>query len=125
MDVYELLNGAAFIFGAPATLHKKSGETITVNITPHDTKDEQLSGRYPSAVGSSVYSVAVDELRTSEGKETRPEEGDTIETTAGGVRQRYKVVKDANSARTWDWLWDRPGVRVKFYVMSIKEEPKK
>lgn len=116
--VFDILNAAAAAFGEQATLKKKTGETITVNITPHEADAENFNGRYPGAFSTCVFSVDCEELKI-DGTETRPEEGDVVEIARGERTDRYKVVKDADSARTWTWIWNRNVKRIKFYTMKV------
>lgn len=122
-NIYTLLSQAAQMFATPATYKRKAtNETTELNITAFEAGTEQLNGQYPGAFASNVFTVDIEELKTANGAQFYPEDGDIIEMKTNETRQYYKVIKNAQTARAWDWLFNTPGIRLKFYAMTINEK---
>lgn len=120
VDIFELLDEAIEAFGEPARLIKKDGEEIPILSAPHEWPEENIGGRYPSAIDINTFATSAERLKRKNGELTKPEEGDFLEFDAG---ERYKVIKDSRSARTWRYFWNNKK-SIRFYAMRI-EEPKK
>lgn len=121
--IYDILNSACDIFAEPGTLiKKKSGTSLNVYLTPEDAASENIQSEYAGAIGTAVFSIDVKDLEL-DGATVYPEDGDIITARFGADReQRWKVIKDSNGGRAWNWKWNRPGDRIVIRAMKLSEK---
>ncbi len=120
--IYGLLNKAAEIFGEPATLTKRDGLEIDVNLSAESPTTETLSGEYEAAQNELIFSASIADL-TNDGATTYPEEGDVVTGLFGAPNpQRWRVTTDGTTATAWSWQWGRPGGRIQFKAAKISDD---
>lgn len=119
-ELFNLLDGVASMFSENATIIKRNGRKIEdVEITAENVASEQYAGKYPMGVHDLFFSMNEQAL-TIEEKTVWPEAGDLIETARG----RYKIVKDPQTGKEWEWRWSQPGTRIMVRVQEMKGNDK-
>ena len=118
MNPYKTLNKIGLVRGLNALLVKADdGGVIPVVVKPENSAFETLNSDYNAAINIRVWSCNVAELVDGSGVETRPEQGDALRVALDDdVVKDYPITRSATTSRFWDWLYNRPGYRVRFYT---------
>jgi len=118
VNPYNTLTKLGDVNSLDATLAKRDGTTIALHVKPETFAAETLQGEYANAIGVRTWSVNVSELLNPEtGAIQTPEQGDVL-TVIGddGTVRAYSITRGVATGRYWDWLYTRPGYRVKVYT---------
>lgn len=101
-----------------ATLIKKDGSSFPLSVKPETFSSETLNGEYANAVGVRVWSANVSDFLDSEtGAANYPDQGDALSVTLDdGTIRVFSITRSVTTARFWDWLYARPGYRLRFYT---------
>lgn len=119
-DLLNILDDVATMFSEDATFVKRDGRKIeNVALTAENVSSEQFAGKYPMGVNDIFFSLNERALLI-EDNIVWPEAGDTIETERG----RYKIVKDPQTGRAWEWRWSQPGTRILVRAQEMKGNDK-
>lgn len=128
MNPYTTLSKLGAFHSYNATFIKSDGEEIPLLVKPESVETEQLNefggstplfdsysvtrsrGGYIGSVKMRVWSTSTTNLN--------PEKGDclVIKSEDGAIK-RYTIVKNASTARYWDWRYTRETGRIVFYTM--------
>lgn len=118
--LFQILDAAEELFSEDAVFVKKDGRRIeNVSICSESESSEQFAGKYPMGVNDVFFSMNEKALAI-DGGVLLPEAGDVIETE----NARYKIVKDPQTGKAWQWRWSRPGERFVVRAQEIKQEKK-
>lgn len=128
MNPYNTFAKLGAVNALSATITKKDGSSFDLRVKPETLGAETLDGEYANALQVRVWSANVSDFLDPEtGAARYPEQGDYIAVTLddGSVRV-YSLTRSVSTARFWDWLYSRPGYRIRFYTKyegAIPAEP--
>lgn len=116
MNPYKTFNKIGKIRAFNALLVKADGTTFSLLVKPENSAFETLDSDYNAAINIRVWSCNVADL-VKDGQETRPEQGDVLRVALDdNVVKDFPITRNATNSRFWDWTYNRPGYRVKFYT---------
>ena len=108
MNPYNLLQTLNNVRSLQATLVKRDGSEIALQVKPETAETQQLASQYVGAVQIRAWSTD---------STVEPTEGDVlIVEQDGGERVSYSITRDSNSSRFWRWKFNRAGYRIVFYT---------
>ena len=118
MKPYRQLEKLGRVNALDAVLIKKDGSSLTLSVKPETFSSETLDGEYANAIGVRVWSANVSEFLDAEtGSAYFPDQGDSLTVTLDeGSTRVYSITRSVTTARFWDWLYARPGYRIRFYT---------
>lgn len=125
MNPYRTFAKLGIVNSLDATLTKKDGTVLRFYVKPETLGAETLEGEYANAVGVRTWSTNYQSFIDDAAGEARwPEAGDvlTIKLDDGSFKS-FSATRSTSTARYWDWLFTRPGYRVKFYTKYEGFEP--
>ena len=111
MNPREQLTRLAQSRSIPAVLRRKSGEELTIVAQPVETTAEPIASPYVQATPLKKWGVAIEDLTTARGV-VFPDSGDQL-VVEGRV---YLVTRNSQTARAWQWAYERPGSRIFFWT---------
>lgn len=108
MNPYTLLQTLNNVRSLSATLVKRDGSEVALEVKPEAAETQQLASQYVGAVQIRAWSTD---------SNIEPTEGDVlIVEQDNGERASYSITRDANSSRFWRWKFNRVGYRIVFYT---------
>lgn len=119
MNPYKTFNKIGLIRGLDAILIKSDddGAQYPVVVKPENSAFETLNSDYSGVLNIRVWSCDIADLVDGQGVETRPESGDVLRVALDdGVVKDFPITRNATTSRFWDWAYNRPGYRVRFYT---------
>lgn len=125
MNPYKTFAKLGVVNSLDATLTKKDGTTLAFYVKPETFGAETLAGEYANAIGVRAWSANFqDFIDDASGSALWPDSGDVLTVKLDdGTFKSFSVTRSTQTARFWDWLYTRPGYRVKFYTKYEGFEP--
>lgn len=122
MNPYNQLKKIAGTFSHRATLTKNDGRVLNLYVKPETITSENLNANVPATMVVREWTCDVNDLIV-DSESYYPDAGDLLTVFSDtGEPLRYDCARDATSGRYWDWMYLRPGYRVKFYTKYNPKE---
>ena len=118
MNPYKTFNKIGLVRSLDAALIKSDGATVLhLNVKPELSAFESLKSDYESAVNVRVWTCDKSQFVNLVGVTCYPDSGDVLRVTLDdGTVKDYPTARNAANSRYWDWCYNRPGYRIKFYT---------